>query len=129
MNLNRQTIIGVATVLAIVLGAIGFSYWYSNTPGKLDLFATCLKDRGVIFYGAFWCPHCQNQKALFGKSEKLLPYTECSTPDGKEQLELCRLENIESYPTWVFPDGSRQSGELSLETLSEKSGCALSGSL
>jgi thiol-disulfide isomerase/thioredoxin len=98
---------------------------YNSTPGKYDEFAKCLKERGAVFYGAFWCPHCQNQKTMFGKSAKFLPYVECSTPDGRSQLQICKDKNIEGYPTWEFKDGSRKSGELSLSFLAEKTGCKL----
>lgn len=97
----------------------------NSGPGKLDKFALCLKDKGAVFYGAFWCPHCQNQKALFGKSQKLLPYVECSTPDGSGQLGICQEKQIKGYPTWEFTDGSRESGEIPLQKLSEKTGCHL----
>lgn len=96
-----------------------------SKPGKFDEFARCLKEKSVTFYGAFWCPHCQSQKKLFGKSAKLLPYVECSTADGKSQLPACTEKKVEGYPTWEFADGSRASGELSLEKLKEKTGCEL----
>lgn len=103
------------------------AYWayYMSTPGELDEFATCVKDSGTKFYGTFWCPHCAAQKALFGKSKDLLPYIECSTPDKKGQLQVCEDAGITSYPTWEFPDGSRVSGEQTLETLEEKTSCTL----
>jgi len=94
-------------------------------PGKLDVFATCIKDSGTKFFGTFWCPHCQNQKGMFGRSAKLLPYIECSTPDGKGQLQVCKDAKIEGYPTWEFVDGSRLSGEIALEILAEKTSCTL----
>lgn len=84
-----------------------------------------MKDKGATFYGAFWCSHCQAQKALFGKSVKLLPYVECSTPDAKGQLPICIEKGIASYPTWVFPDLSTTTGEVPLDTLAEKTGCEL----
>lgn len=90
-----------------------------------DSFATCLGEKGVTFYGAFWCPHCQNQKKLFGSSVDKLPYVECSAPDGKAQLQECTDKKIISYPTWEFADGSRLKGEQSLKILSEKTGCAI----
>ncbi len=62
---------------------------------------------------------------MFGKSAKLLPYIECSTPDGTGQLPVCTEKKIEGYPTWVFPDGSRLSGEVPLATLSAKTQCPL----
>ncbi len=92
---------------------------------KYGDFAKCLGQKNVKFYGVFWCSHCQNQKKLFGSSAKLLPYTECSTPDGKGQLQACIDKKIMSYPTWEFSDKSRLTGELSLQALSQKSGCAL----
>ena len=97
----------------------------STGPGKYDAFATCLKDKGALFYGAFWCPHCQNQKKAFGSSEKFLPYVECSTPDGGAQTQVCIDKKITGYPTWEFADGSRMNGEIPMETLAQKTGCVL----
>ncbi len=126
--MNSQKIIGVG-VVAILLAGAGFWFWGGGSaapvPAKYDALAQCLKDSGVKFYGAFWCPHCQSQKKIFGKSAKLLPYIECSTPDGKSQKDICRDNKIESYPTWVFADGSTTTGEISIEKLAEKSACAL----
>lgn len=112
-------------ILAVIAGLIWFWVYWSQRPAKLDEFARCLEDKGAIFYGAFWCPHCQNQKAMFGRSQRLLPYVECSTPDGKSQLEVCKEKNIEGYPTWEFSDRSREAGEVPLARLAEKTGCKL----
>lgn len=114
--------IAIAVIFGLPLG-----YWaYDRTqPGKYDEFAACLADSGAVFYGAFWCPHCQAQKAVFGKSEKLLPYVECSTPSGKGQTPACTEQGIRTYPTWVYPDGTRVEGEQSLEALAQKTGCEL----
>lgn len=113
-------IVGIIAVLGVVWLVMA-----PSSPGKLDSFATCLKDKGATFYGAFWCPHCQNQKAMFGNSARLLPYVECSTPDGKNQLLVCIDAKITGYPTWEYPDGTRESGEIELERLSEKTSCPL----
>lgn len=110
--------------LLIVVGSI-FMVRSSNTPGKYDGFAQCIKDKGATFYGAFWCPHCRDQKNIFGKSSKHLPYVECSTPDGNNQLPVCTEKGISSYPTWIFSDGTKETGELSLEKLAEKTSCQL----
>ncbi|MDO8728336.1 MAG: hypothetical protein Q7K26_00425 [bacterium] len=112
-------------VSVLLIGGIIWLIMIPSKPGKFDTFASCLKDSGATFYGAFWCPHCQNQKALFGSSAKLLPYVECSTPDGRGQLPVCTDAGVTGYPTWVFADGSRESGEVSLERLSEKTACEL----
>ena len=92
-------------------------------PSPIAQFAQCLKNEGAIFYGAFWCPHCKAQKALFGDAESALPYVECSMPDGNNQTEICKTMKIESYPTWEFKNGVRMTGVLSLAELAEKTSC------
>lgn len=124
-NTNKKTLMfGIIALIAVIVLLV-YANRVSNGPGKLDGFAQCLKDKGALFYGAFWCSHCQNQKALFGSSKKYLPYIECSTPDAKGQLPICAANKIASFPTWVFPDMSTTTGEISLAVLSEKTGCPL----
>lgn len=126
MNNNRAILLGGAVILIAILIGLFAAARVSGGPGKYDAFAQCLKDKGAEFYGAFWCPHCQKQKALFGSSKKYLPYIECSTPDGRGQTAACTEKGIKTYPTWVFPDMSSTTGETSLAVLSEKTGCPLS---
>ena len=113
--------------LAVIVLAVGLIIFLNvkSTPGKLDGFATCLKDKGALMYGAFWCPHCGAQKKIFGSSASLLPYVECSTADAAGELPVCSAKGIKGYPTWVFPDGSRLEGEQTLATLAAKTGCVL----
>ena len=115
----------VGVVVLVIAVVSGLLFLQSSQPGALDEFAACLKDRDAIFYGTFWCPHCQNQKKMFGRSARLLPYIECSTPDGQSQLAICTEKDVQSYPTWTFADGSRETGEVALGTLAEKTGCSL----
>lgn len=112
----------------IIAGALIGGYYLM--PGKYDSFASCLGDKGVIFYGAFWCPHCQEQKQEFGKSVSKLPYVECSTSDGQRQTQVCIDQGIRSYPTWVFPSAGTSTPErvervMTLAELSQKSSCPL----
>lgn len=109
----------------VILALLGWWVYALSTPGKYDSFAQCLKDKGAVFYGAFWCPHCKNQKAMFGRSANLLPYHECSTPNGQGQLQACTDLGVKQYPTWIFADGSVEAGEVALPKLSEKTGCEL----
>lgn len=107
---------------------VAFFIWLvmaPSKPGQLDTFAQCINDSGTTYYGAFWCPNCKNQEALFGRSARLLPRIECSTPDGSGQLPVCKDAEITGYPTWDFPDGSRVTGTQSLEYLSEMTSCPL----
>ena len=114
----------LAIAVLVVVG-IGVWVYVQYQPAPYDAFAKCLKEKEAIFYGAFWCPHCQKQKAMFGASAKYLPYVECSTPDGKGQLPICTDKSVDGYPTWIFADGSRLSGEISLSKLAEKTSCEL----
>ena len=125
MNKPTKNRIKIAAAI-LIIAAAGFVWWQqSGRFDKLDDFAKCLKDKGTVFYGAFWCPHCQNQKKLFGPSAKYLNYVECSTSDGKDQLQICNKEKIKAYPTWQFQDGSKEEGELTLQQLADKSDCQL----
>lgn len=127
---NNTFIIGGIIALAVIAGALVFfgggGTSVNGVPyGKYDEFAQCLKDNGVTFFGAFWCPHCQRTKAMFGSSVDKLPYVECSTPDGNSQTQVCKDNGITAYPTWQFKDGTRITGEHTLQELAEKSGCML----
>jgi hypothetical protein len=102
---NTQKTIFFIVIIVLVLGTIATFIIRGSGPSvgsKYDGLATCLKDKGANFYGAFWCPHCQAQKKEFGSSSKLLPYVECSTADANGQLQVCIDKKIESYPTWTF---------------------------
>ena len=129
MNDKNNLKIFISIIILLILGTIAAIFFRSDAtspgPGKYDEFATCLKDKGAIFYGAFWCPHCQSQKKLFGSSQKLLPYVECSLPSGQGQTQICIDKKVVSYPTWEFADGSRLNGEIPLTTLAEKTLCTL----
>jgi len=115
-----------AIVILIVVAALAIVLLTGNPPeGKyssavLDAFAQCLAAKNVTMYGAYWCSHCQNQKAMFGNSFKYVPYVECT-----EETQKCIAAKVEGYPTWVLSDGTQLVGERPLETLAAASGCAL----
>ncbi|OGI60634.1 hypothetical protein A2641_01880 [Candidatus Nomurabacteria bacterium RIFCSPHIGHO2_01_FULL_37_25] len=129
--MNNNIKIFILVIVILILGVLTTVFLRtdgdigSTEPGKYDTFATCLKDKGAVFYGAFWCPHCQEQKKLFGSSQKLLPYVECSTADARNQTQICIDKKVSSYPTWEFTDGSRLNGEIPLAQLAEKTSCEL----
>jgi len=97
-----------------------------TVAGKYDSFAKCIDASGAKFYGAFWCPHCQAQKAMFGNSVKYLPYIECSTPDGTGQTQVCIDKGITTYPTWYFSGTTTPVvGTQELASLASSTGCSL----
>ena len=119
----------IAAVLILLIG--GFFIFKNisrnNGPetGPYDSFAQCIKDSGAQFYGAYWCPACNAEKDRFGKSARLLPFIECSTPpNDRNQNALCKNEGIQAYPTWRFADGSQEAENMTFEKLSEKTGCS-----
>src|SRR4051812_48088423 len=121
----NKTILIYIVVILLAIGGVVYIAHKPSGPGPLDQFATCIKGSGTKFYGGFWCPHCQATKKMFGTSASLLPYIECSTPDGQSQNAICNAAKIESYPTWEFKDGSRITGEQTLKTLADRTSCTL----
>ena len=134
---NTNIKVFVSVIIILILGVIGTVLVQSKNanapvvPGKYDALVQCIKDSGATFYGAFWCPHCQGQKKAFGSSASLLPYVECSTPDGNGQTQICIDNKITGYPTWILKDGTRIPDDsptgagVKLETLAAKTGCTL----
>jgi thiol-disulfide isomerase/thioredoxin len=112
-------------IMVSVLVIAGLFTWGKISPGPLDEFAQCLEDNGAVFYGAFWCENCNDQKRLFGNSAKKLPYVECSPQNKQGQFQVCLDAGIQGYPTWDFNDGSREVGVMELSELAQRTGCAL----
>ncbi|HEV8289678.1 MAG TPA: hypothetical protein VGQ00_01855 [Candidatus Norongarragalinales archaeon] len=121
--MDMKKIIIFAVVIVAVLAAV--IWFFSSQPGKYDAFAQCLTDKGVKMYGAFWCPHCIEQKEMFGSSSKYINYVECSLPDKSDQTQVCKDAQIVSYPTWEFANGQRTTGARTLQELAFRSGCQL----
>ena len=107
----------VAVVSALLLSISGTS---SKNSAALAPFAQCLAQKGAVMYGAYWCPHCHAEKALFGDSFKYVNYVECT-----QQINKCIAANIQSYPTWIYPDGKTYVGTQSLQDLASQSSCTL----
>lgn len=113
---------GIGTIAVVVISVIILS---SSGSSKYEDFAQCITDSGTKMYGAYWCPHCQAQKKIFGSSWDNINYIECATPGSNQQTTACNVAGIKSYPTWIFGDGRPLSGELSLQQLATFTGCQL----
>lgn len=111
--------IGTIALFAIIIYFVATS----SGAGEYDGLAQCISDSGAKMYGAYWCPHCQSQKKLFGSSWDLVNYVECAEPGSNQQTSACNAAGIKSYPTWIFGDGTQVSGVLSLEQLGTFTDC------
>lgn len=92
---------GVVITMHQQHGGLEHAFSGPEDPYLKDL-ALHLQASGARFFGASWCPHCQQQKALFGPAAKHLPYIECS-PHGPQapQATDCLAHDIKGYPTWI----------------------------
>ena len=118
----------IAIYAALIVAAFGLAYYLNNrSRHKNDAFARCLTERGVKMYGAWWCPHCIEQKEKFAASFEYVPYVECGIKgETHGQSQVCKDENVKHYPTWQFPPtGERVERVFSLQELSDRTGCAL----
>jgi uncharacterized membrane protein len=99
--LGRQVLL-----LALLLGAMHVlqaGWLLPPEDPRLAALAEHLKQREAKFYGASWCPKCQEQKQLFGRSAERLPYVECS-PQGRNGPVsfTCVGAGVSAFPTWII---------------------------
>jgi len=82
-------------------------------------FAKYLNDNNIVMYSAYWCPHCNDQKQLFGKKavEELI-VVECAKDGKNNQYKLCQTKGIEGFPSWEI-NNQIYSGTMSLNELAE----------
>lgn len=101
----------------------GVGWQITTTSGESEIaLARHLKEIGAKEYIAWWCPHCHEQKQLFGKEAySYINHVECD-PQGKDaQPDLCKAAKIQSFPTWEI-NGKQYSGVQSLKDLAQISG-------
>jgi glutaredoxin len=92
----------------------------ASSTAELKALSEHLRKQGVLFYGAWWCPACFQQKNLFGKEAgNRLPYVECDK--SEKGRERCKAAGVRAFPTWVMGD-SRLVGVQTIETLKSWSG-------
>ena len=137
---DRGQLIFSGVITALLVGVIGLGWAASvgrpvvdsapgvappvrseSNAGQIAL-AEHLTASGAKIYTAYWCPHCHDQKELFGRqATEKLTVIECA-PDGRNsQRELCEAKKIEGYPTWEI-NGQLDSGVKPLAKLAEASG-------
>lgn len=132
MRISTEKMV-IGGMVALLAGVVVAMTLQSSPTYNKDLAATeagqakfgaCLKDAGLKFYGASWCPHCERMRKLLGDKGYKPIYTECATPDGG-QTQVCKDAKIEGYPTWVLKDGTATTGERTLKQIGDLAGCSV----
>ena len=111
-------------ILILFAGAFFAGRYYKDH--KYDSFARCLSSRNAKMYGLYWCPHCADQKEMFGAAFRNVTYVECAMKDKPGELApACKAAGVKLFPSWQFAGEQPREGVLSLEALSDKTGCSL----
>lgn len=92
-----------------------FGWEITTTSGEAEIaLAQHLAKVGAKEYIAYWCPHCHEQKLIFGKEayqilkDSNVP-VECAGDSPKGKPELCQAAKIQAFPTWII-NGQSYSG-------------------
>jgi uncharacterized membrane protein len=133
---------GLLVSLAFLLGGLIWASSASTSPKSTDFaklsgiappvqtkstsaaitLAKHLQSEGVVMYSAYWCPHCHEQKEVFGQEAvSNLVIIECAIDGLNNQRDLCERKGITGYPSWEIK-GELESGIQSLEELADLSG-------
>ena len=92
-----------------------------SNPATIAL-AEHLTASGAVMYSAYWCPHCHEQKEMFGKeAAKNLKVVECAPTGQNNEAKLCQSKGIEGFPSWEI-NGELDSGVKKLPDLARLSG-------
>jgi hypothetical protein len=135
---ERMSMVGLAIAVTVLgVSFVGFPGYSSlaraeemplNPPAlqladsrSIDGLATHLKKIGARMYGAYWCPHCKDQKDAFGTAFRNIDYVECDPGGTNARPALCKKAKITGYPTWEIK-GKLYPGTQSLEELAKLSG-------
>ncbi len=121
---KTKKVILYVVIAAFFVGAFFAGRYYKNH--KYDSFARCLATRNARMYGLYWCPHCADQKREFGSSFRYVPYIECASENDPHELTpACKAVGVKLFPSWQFGADPPKEGVLTLQELSQKTGCSL----
>jgi len=126
MKNGMDMMIASGGMMLVLLAVIFYSMGPAQTTGyavaapaseeRMEAFATCVYESGATLYLSDSCPECEEQKALFGENFDAIKTVLC---EGN-----CDRSDVTKFPTWII-NGGKYEGKVSLEELSELTGCKL----
>ena len=148
-DVGQLALTGVVVIMVVLIGTLGIYADVGGSPataaagegevgppvtrtsGQSELaLARHLRQIGAKMYGAYWCPHCHDQKQLFGQpASEEINYVECDPTGQNAQPNLCeaaaaRIEERGErfgFPTWEI-NGELYPGTRNLDELADLSG-------
>jgi glutaredoxin len=105
--------------LVIIIAIIIFSFIILNTNNKAEISketAKCIGDKSTL-YVQLGCPHCEDQKEMFGENLQHINVIDCYY-----EKEKCISQNISMIPTWDISD-KYYVGVQSIDKLKTLTGC------
>lgn len=130
MNQQKSKIALLLTCVCLLGGLFAESSFSKSRNAKQVLaktefseeekqYAQCLQEKGITMYGTSWCPHCKEQKAVFGELFNQVNYVDCD-----KDPKTCRDKKITGYPTWLLPSG-KEVDPGTIADVAKASGCTL----
>ncbi len=103
-------------------GQVGPPIVNTSGPAEIEL-AKHLTASGAKMYEAYWCPHCHEQKELFGQqASSFLTHIECAKDGKNSQTDRCLAAKVEGFPTWEIQGKLTSSGRKTLQELADLTG-------
>jgi hypothetical protein len=109
----------------VVLLAVFYTVSWEYRNHRYDGFAKCLATKQAKMYGLYWCPHCAEQKEMFGKAFQYVPYEECAIKGSNQLRPACAAAGVKLFPSWQFGAAQPIAGVFPMQELSDKTGCSL----
>ncbi|MFZ0762209.1 MAG: hypothetical protein WAM69_19845 [Candidatus Sulfotelmatobacter sp.] len=120
-RLRKKLIWGGVLVLFVLAYVAG----WEHKNHRYDGFAKCLASKQTKMYGLYWCPHCAEQKKMFGQAFRYVPYVECAIKGSHELAPECQAAGLKLFPSWQFGANAPVARVFPLQELSDKTGCRL----
>ncbi len=101
------------------------SVFVDEEQQQMMSFVDCLDSKGVYLYGTEDSLLIKKQKLIFKEVSIDNIFFNCKEGDTGDILFECLVEDVIFFPTWILGDGTRHEEVLSMEDLSEITGCSL----